>query len=202
MEFILKLDETLFLLFNKTLANPVFDVVMPFITDADNWTIPLVICWLSLIIFGGKKGRITALLVVFTITLSDQMSSAVIKPLVGRLRPCHPDYFVEGGRFLIGMKRTLSFPSSHAANNAAMAMLFSYQYPRFKWIFISLAFMVGYSRTYVGVHYPFDVLGGFLLGVLCALVIIGLFKAIVKFWKYFKDNRNRVAKAEMLQEDV
>ena len=191
MEFILKLDQSLFLFLNKTVSNPVFDKVMPFVTNADNWVVPLALGWLSLIIFGGKKGRVTALLVVIIVALSDQMSSAVIKPMIGRLRPCNPYVFIEGAHFLRGMKTSLSFPSSHAANNAAVATLITARYPRVKWIFIGLALLVGYSRIYVGVHYPLDVLGGFLVGILCAILIMRLSATFTKYWHQYRLSKSK-----------
>jgi undecaprenyl-diphosphatase len=106
---------------------------------------------------------------VVILTMSDQLSSHVIKPWVGRIRPC---FVVEGVRLLIRQSRSFSFPSSHASNMAAMAVLFSVKYPRYKIAFIALAALVAYSRIYVGVHYPADILGGALLGTFCAAIVL------------------------------
>ena len=179
MDFLLSIDTQLFLILNRGVANPVFDIIMPFITESDNWKIPMAIIWLSLIVFGGKKGRITALLIVLVITLSDQLSSSVIKPLVARIRPC---FTVENARLIIHQSHSKSFPSSHAANMSAAALLFSVYYPRFKWIFISIAILVAYSRIYVGVHYPADILAGAVLGVLCTIIVLQTKKAAVMLW--------------------
>ncbi|MBN2030513.1 phosphatase PAP2 family protein [bacterium] len=157
------------MLINQTLSNRLFDFIMPYITNLDYWRIPLFLVWLALIIFGGRKGRTTALLVVIILTLSDQLSSAVIKPWINRLRPC---FALENVRLLIAQSSSPSFPSSHAANNAAMAALFSIRYKRYTALFISIALLVSYSRIYVGVHYPSDVLGGILIGILCCTAIL------------------------------
>lgn len=178
MNFLIALDKAGFLFINRSLANPVFDAVMPIITNADYWRIPLFAAWLALMIFGGKRGRIAGLLAVIVLAMSDQLSSAVVKPLVGRLRPCHPDVLIEGGRFLMGQKTSFSFTSSHAANNASVATLFAVKYPRTKGVFIGITAAVSFSRIYVGVHYPFDVLGGIALGILCAVIILGLERGI------------------------
>jgi len=169
LDLLLEIDAAVFLFFNRTLANPVFDWLMPIITNADHWRIPIVIIWLLLIIWGKKKGRITALLVVVILVLSDQLSSSVIKPLIGRVRPC---FALENVRLLIDQPNSNSFPSSHAANISAMATLFTIQYPKFKWIYIAIAIIISYSRIAVGVHYPLDVLGGALLGIVCAWAVV------------------------------
>ena len=187
MSFLFSIDKAVFIFLNHSLANPVFDVIMPFVTEANHWKIPLFLAWLSLMIFGGKKGRIAGLLAVVIVTMSDQLSSAVIKPWVRRLRPCDPKAIVEGGRFLIGLKESFSFPSSHAANNAAIATLFSVKYRRYTAVFIAIAATVAYSRIYVGVHYPSDVLGGIFVGVLCATCILGIERGVQVLWRIKKE---------------
>jgi undecaprenyl-diphosphatase len=183
MEYLINIDKALFLFLNKSFTNPVFDSAMPFITEVDHWKILFVLIWLSLIIFGGRKGRIVALLVIIIVTVSDQISSSVIKPWIGRSRPCFSPWFVlEGARLLIQQTNSYSFPSSHAANMTAMAILFSVKYSRFKWLFIFIAIVVSYSRVYVGVHYPLDLLGGAIVGFLSAFLILILEKRIVSFW--------------------
>lgn len=190
MDFLLSLDAKLFLILNRGMANPVFDIIMPFITESDNWIIPMVIIWLSLIIFGGKKGRIAAILLLFLITLSDQLTSSVIKPLVGRVRPC---FALANARLIIHQSHSNSFPSSHAANMFAAAALFSVYYSRYKWIFIFLAVLVAYSRIYVGVHYPIDVLVGAILGILCTIIIFQLKKlADLVYYKKIKPLYNNL----------
>jgi len=175
MPFLYSADTALFLFLNRNMANPIFDIVMPFITNAHNWRIPILLMWLSLIIFGRKEGRITAILVVVILALSDQLSSSVIKPWINRIRPC---FVVEGARLLINQVKSPSFPSSHAANMAAMAVLFSVKYRRLMALFIAVAVTVSYSRIYVGVHYPSDMLGGWGLGIACAVIILILEKFI------------------------
>ncbi len=178
MDFLYAVDRTLFLFLNRTVANPVLDWLMPIITEEHNQYIPILLIWLTLMIFCGKKGRITGLLIIIIITLSDQLSSSVIKPLVGRTRPC---FVVDGVRLLIDQSRSFSFPSSHATNMAAAATLFSVKYPRGRIIIISIAAAVAYSRIYVGVHYPSDLVGGAILGVLCAAVVLMAERLIVQW---------------------
>jgi len=186
MEFLYSIDCSVFLFFNRTVANPFFDFIMPYITEEDYWRIPIAVVWLALVIFGRKKGRITALLVVVILTLSDQLSSAVIKPWVNRVRPC---FVVEGVRLLIDQCGSPSFTSSHAANMAAMATLFSVKYRRYTAVFIFIAALVAYSRIYVGVHYPSDIVGGAIVGILCAALILWLEGWVRVLWQRRKESQ-------------
>ncbi|MCR4438299.1 MAG: phosphatase PAP2 family protein [bacterium] len=172
----LRLDVAIFYLVNVRLASPQFDVIMPFLTDIDNWRLVIALGLLALLILGGKKGRICALLLIVTITLTDQTSSSLIKPLVERARPCSA---LPGVRLLVGCSGAFSFPSSHATNLFGAASLLSRFYPALWPIFFTIATMVAYSRTYAGVHYPSDVLGGALLGVLCAWLVTASTRPLV-----------------------
>jgi len=109
--------------------------------------------------------------------MSDQLSAHVFKPLFGRTRPC---VALTDVHLLVKMTKSYSFPSAHATNFFALATFFALFYPRYKWWYFSTAFIVGLSRVFVGVHYPFDVLGGFILGVLCAFFV-------VKTWQFVEN---------------
>jgi len=175
IEFLLNLDINVFYFINLKLQNPVLDFIMVGVTTRDYWLVPMWIAWLLLVVFGKKKGRILALLILVLIALSDQTSSHLLKSLVGRVRPCNvlPDV-----RLLVGCSKAGSFPSSHATNLFAAATLISYFYHKAKAYFFVIAFLVAFSRIYVGVHYPLDMLGGALWGVFCAWIIITLFTFI------------------------
>jgi len=183
-EFLQKIDIILFFFINNGLSNPVFDWIMPFITTKQNWYPLFVVIIIFLLWKGGKKGRITVLLIIPVIFLSDQIAYSVIKPWVMRMRPCQAFEALGTVNMLIGMKTSFSFPSNHAANSFAAATLFAFVYPRKSWIYFTLASMVAFSRVYVGVHYPFDVIAGALLGVVCAAVVFGLFTWIAKRLKF------------------
>jgi undecaprenyl-diphosphatase len=175
MAFLFSIDKAVFYFFNRTLANPVLDAVMPFITTEKHWTLPIAVIWLGLLFFGGRKGRITALLVAAILLFTDQIVNFVIKPLVGRERPC---FTLDHVRLLIPQPHSRSFPSSHAANMAAMATLFAVRYRKFTGLFAAIALLVSISRMSVGVHYPSDVAAGALAGFSFAMGILWLTRQI------------------------
>ena len=177
LEKIIQLDTSLFFILNGKAHNALFDFIMPILTNLDYWRIPIALFSVLLAIFGKKRGRIAVILLILGITLSDQLCNSLIKPLVGRVRPCN---VLENVHLLINCTNSFSFPSSHAINMFAGTMLLSFIYRKWSVILLTIATVVAYSRVYVGVHYPLDVLAGMVLGILCALVVIALFKFLSK----------------------
>jgi undecaprenyl-diphosphatase len=175
MDFILEIDTTVFYFINVSLANPFFDWFMPFITEKKHWFPVWGILIIGLLWKGGKKGRTAVLLIIPVIFLSDQLSAHVLKPLIARPRPCVtlPDVHL-----LVGIKRSLSFPSAHAANFFAVATYFNYFYPKYRWIYFGAAFIVAFSRVSIGVHYPLDIIAGGILGAACALFVIYTWRGV------------------------
>jgi undecaprenyl-diphosphatase len=178
------LDVTLFTFLNQTLANPVGDFVWPFITDYDRFLavrLLLLAAWLWLLFKGGKRGQAAALLLVLVLVCSDQLSSSVIKPLLGRPRPCHSVGgvpVVQQVHLLVPCGGGKSFPSSHAVNNFAVATLFSFFYRRWTWAFFTWATLVAVSRVTVGAHFPSDILGGAVLGAGVAAVVLWIWHTL------------------------
>ena len=172
-EFLASADKVIFHFINTTLANPVFDVVMPALTDWNKSWVGLSLfgaLWLLLVFKGGKKGRVVGAFLVMLIIVSDQLSSNVLKPYFARPRPCHG--IVDDVRLLVDCGSGYSFPSSHAVNNAAFGVFMSYYYRRMTWAFALYAAMMCLSRVVVGVHYPSDVLGGAVIGAIFASGLI------------------------------
>ncbi len=179
-DFFYSIDTAIFFFINHTLSNPVFDVLMPFLTDLNKhrpFQIVALFAWLTLMIKGKKEGRTVGVLLIATIVVSDQFSSSVLKQLIGRIRPCH---VLSGVRMLVDCGSGLSFPSSHAVNNFAAATIISYYYRKQKWWWFSFASLIAFTRPYVGVHYPSDIAGGAVIGVGCAL-------AVIYSWKFLKN---------------
>ncbi|MEK6646932.1 MAG: phosphatase PAP2 family protein [Candidatus Firestonebacteria bacterium] len=170
-----KLDTSIFYFVNHSLKNKFLDYIMPIITEIKNWRIPFGLIWLGLLIWGGKKGRHFVILSAFTLLLSDQFSSHILKDYFARIRPSD---CLKDANVLVGYG-SYSFPSSHAVNMFAITSLILYFYRKVGYFFIFLACTVGFSRLYVGVHYPFDVFGGAIIGVSIALIMIVFYEVII-----------------------
>ncbi len=163
------LDIKLFYLINNGTQNRIFDFLMPWVTKRDNWWPFIGAALIYLLAFGKRKGRVAVVVIGISVGLSDFIASSIIKPFFDRIRPCH---MLEGVNLLVTCTKSYSFPSSHAANIFALAVAGSYYFRRVSVPLFILAFLISYSRIYVGVHYPFDVIGGALLGVMISAGVI------------------------------
>ncbi len=172
-----RVDTTLFHFFNGSLSNPIFDFIMPIITNQNIWAIPIIILVFGLIFKGGSRGRITAALLIIAVIATDVIAAQFIKPIIGRLRPSHA--IIDSINLLVHKGGKYSFVSNHAANMFCAAAVITYFYSKWKYILFALAAVVAFSRVYVGVHYPGDVIFGGLFGYGIAWGVISLW-VIVK----------------------
>ena len=151
---------------------PILNQVMPFITDADNWVLPILLLILYLGFFQGKKGKIALCLLIISLSLNDSICAQLLKPFFERVRPSHIS--IEGLNLLVSKGGKWSMPSNHASNMFSLAVILSYFYDRFKIPLFLLAIMIAISRVYVGVHYPGDVIVGALVGYSISWIVITL----------------------------
>jgi len=175
---LIEIDTAILLFINQNLSNPVFDYIMPKFDDPKNW-IPLILfIWIYSAVKDKENRLKLIVLVPLAILLCDQIGG-LIKDLHLRDRP----WFAMGTELInhLGKNtgRHLSFPSNHALNISGISFLFSNIYPNYKKYFWLIALVIMYSRIYIGVHYPLDVVCGCILGMLISFTIIKLWEKYV-----------------------
>lgn len=178
MEKLLELDRDLFLFLNG-MHSPFLDPILFFLTDGRAW-LPLYLLTAYLVYKQYKKESLWILGgTILSIVITDQITTSFMKPFFARLRPSHEpslqglvhhvnNYF--GGLY--------GFASSHAANTFGVTMfLWLILRPHYRWaalLFIWPAVM-SYSRIYLGVHYPGDIIVGTLIGLLTGWLVFRLY---------------------------
>lgn len=165
---------------NQDWSNSFFDTVLPYMRETLFW-VPL---YLFLLLFVtsnfGIKGWWWVMGVVLCAALSDLISSQLIKKTIWRTRPCRDEIMGPQLRFFINYcPGSSSFTSSHAVTHFAQAAFFftTLRPVMGRWanLFLVWAFIIAYTQVYVGVHYPFDVFCGALLGIGIGLSLSKLF---------------------------
>jgi undecaprenyl-diphosphatase len=180
---IVSADQELFLWLNG-LHTPWLDTVMYWITYKYTW-IPLYILLIALTIRaeGWKKGGFIVIAVVLAVAVADKVTSGFMKPYFLRLRPCHDPSIQIVMHHVTDCGGMYGFASSHASTSFALAIawfsLLRRQVPQMVFLFLWAA-VYTYSRVYVGVHYPLDILAGALVGLLVGYSFVQLYYIFLK----------------------
>ncbi len=183
------LDTQLLIFVNHDMVNPVFDVLMPALTLRGYLLVIPFLLAMFLRAANQKNNRGTTYLAaaLWTLLISccavffAEWAESMVKHAVPRIRPCH---VIQGIRLIVACPSSYSMPSGHAISSFAFALplfLLTRQYIIMIWRLypLVLAALIAFSRIYLGVHYPTDVLMGAILGALIGVVLSVLYQVIV-----------------------
>lgn len=176
LDTLIQLDGNILLWIQDNIRNDFLTPIMRFITGLGNAGI----IWIAIALFClyFKKTRNVGMLVILSLIGSLVINNIIIKNLVARIRPYE---VIEGLEILIQKPVEFSFPSGHAASSFAAGVILFLSCPKKYGVpALILAFLIGISRLYVGVHYPTDVLGGMITGTLIAICIWKVYQKKVK----------------------
>jgi undecaprenyl-diphosphatase len=191
------MERTLFHLINEQWTSPTLDLFMAALSNSEIWKPLLIAVGLSALFFGGFKGRALVVCLVLSLLIAE-LFTGILKSAFDRRRPKQ----VEGVR-MVEMQRTHpkfmtlfkkptirfsdqsdrnrsgpSFPSGHMTNNTIIAVYCTLFYRRRGCLYWIVAAAVGYSRIYLGAHWPSDILATLFLATGEALLMLGLFEWI------------------------
>ncbi len=184
ISWILYQNTLLFYFINNGLNNPFFDFLMPAITNFGSFIAMGIICIL-MYIFGGENTRKVALIGLAALLLAN-VAVYLLKSIVAEPRPF---LVLPNVIQLASESENYGFPSGHTASSFAVMMVIGLKYRlnikgktyRLKYPLLAFASLIAFSRVYIGVHYPLDVVFGAIVGILSAvfMIYIGGDEAIV-----------------------
>ena len=180
LETISEIDLYLFHAINAGTDIPVITDLLIIVRNKLFW-IPFYIFILTYILtnYGNKKWLVILFLTV-TVTMTDTMSSQLIKKNTQRVRPCNTEEVNAVSRVHCG--HGYSFPSSHASNHFGIAVFLFLLFPwlSYRSLIFVWAGIISYAQVYVGVHYPTDVIAGALLGITLGYISFRIFDSLAQ----------------------
>jgi undecaprenyl-diphosphatase len=185
MASLLQWDTSMMHWVNHGWSNPFFDFLFPLLRNKYFW-MPLYTFCIAWIIFNfnTKQSLFALLFISLSIFAADTISSKLIKDQVQRPRPCHVENIHPPVVLRVSCGSGYSFTSSHAANHFAIAAfmvtVFGYFMRKWKYIWWLWATLISLAQVYVGVHYPLDIIGGGVLGVIIGASMGMLCKHLMK----------------------
>jgi len=172
---LLDADRSLFFLVHGRMRSDWIDPVMVWLTKAGTKGVLWLGIAAGLLIESTAHGRWIAILSSIALLTAEGIINLVLKPVIARERPYER---LGPTSLLVGPPGHHSWPSAHAGSSMAAAVVLASGYRGWGLMFLCIALLIGYSRVYVGVHYPFDVLAGASIGALCAAGVLLLAAAL------------------------
>lgn len=161
------IDESILFFIQEHLKSPTIDWAMVLITSLGNAGLFWIAAAFLLMLI--KRYQKCGFAVICTLSLSRFLGDDVLKPLIGRVRPCYK--FPEIA-LLIPAPHAPSFPSGHTMVSFACATVIYYYNKRLGMVSFVIAALIAFSRLYLFVHYPSDVLGGMIFGILTSVILL------------------------------
>ena len=163
---------------NENLHNPIMDKVMVAITSLGNGGLIWIL--ISLILIFIPKYRKVGIMAICALILTTIIGEGILKHLVRRPRPFASLSDIE---LLITAPTSYSFPSGHTGSSFAVAGVIGSQIKKLRFYVFPLAILIAFSRMYLYVHYPGDIIGGVILGLCSSQIVLYIFKSGRKVYK-------------------
>ena len=175
-DFFNSFDMNLMIWIHQNLSNTIFDKLMPFIKNKNNWIVPIASLIITLCFFSGRKGKVALFILIISLSLTDAICAQILKPFFERLRPSH--LHLEQLNLLVSKGGKWSMPSNHAANMFSLAVILSHFYSKCRGFLFFFAVTISLSRVYVGVHFPSDIIVGAFIGYAISLSCLSLWGSL------------------------